>query len=66
MKYIVGSGSVFNPVYKIKGHITDHVKDKDRKCFVSTEFTHELYTEDFWVNLKQLAKENNMFVKLYA
>lgn len=65
-KYIAGSGSCFNPVHKIKGRVTNHVKDDNRQYFVSAEFVSELYTEEFWNNLSQLAKSNNLFLEIYA
>jgi len=65
-KFIAACGSYSNPEYIIDGHITDHVKDKDRKFFVSVEFANELYTDEFWNSLKQLAKDYNKFIKLYV
>lgn len=65
-QFIAASGSCFDPDYRIDGHLTHNVKNKEQKVFVSAEFVSEIYTDKFWNELAKFAKDNNKYISLYV
>lgn len=58
-KHLASSGSIFDPVVEYHGTVKNNV-------FSCIDFRIELYTNGFWQELANMAKNKHEFIELYV